>query len=437
MDRKQTWLQMALSLVLVTVMASVIEAATLRVYTYPREWEVQRVDAAIEHFKQKYPNVAVDVHAGWANVLDTIVAGGLTPDIIIMDYGSIPNLVGKNMLMPIDTFLQKDKEVRIDRFLPGVLDFVSWMNRPVGLPINMSAMGLLYNMDLFDQAGVAYPDEQWTWDHYVQIGKKLTRDTNGNGNPEQFGIDLRWNDQSFWPAFVYQSGGRFWNKDYTQSLIASPEVERALQFLTDMVAVHHVNPRFQSGDLLEADLSGIPVGRLFREQRAAMTWGGNNLIREPQIMDEFRIGMSRMPRGPVSRDTLTNGDFVAMYRHTEQPNLAWEFMKSISITSEKRHLTGSDPLVPVEAKILRAKFELPQYRKLPADVFYAVHLDGRQAEVIHPVTKALHDYLSWDVMDSKFFTGERIAIRPLLQDLQRTINAEISEALKKGASWSW
>jgi ABC-type glycerol-3-phosphate transport system substrate-binding protein len=48
--------------------------------------------------------------------------------------------------------------------------------------------GMYYNKDLFDQAHVPYPDTGWTWTDMVRIAERLTRDADGNGIPEQYGL---------------------------------------------------------------------------------------------------------------------------------------------------------------------------------------------------------------------------------------------------------
>ena len=413
-----------------------VEAASVRVFTYPREWEIARVDAATAHFRARHPDVQVDVHAGWLVDLDVAVAGGLAPDVIIADYASIPGMVGHNYLMPVDTFLERDSEINLNTFLPTVIGLLSWQGRPAGLPINMSVLGLLYNMELFDERGVPYPDESWTWEHYVREGQKLTGDTNGDGEVDRFAIDLRWSNHSFWPAIVFQSGGRIWNDDYTRLLINSPEVARALQFLSDLVSVHHVSPRYQGGSILERELNSFAPGGLFDNRRAAMTWGGNTLVRDPGYQQRLSIGMTRLPQGPGARASLVNGDFIGMYRHTQVPELAWDFMKSVAITSAERHLMGEEPLLPVTQVGILAKLSLPQYATLPVEAMFRANADGRPNPVFHPVTRGVHDW-GWSVMDSEFFTGEQIDVRPYLENLQRSLQAEVDEAIARGHSWSW
>ena len=45
-------------------------------------------------------------------------------------------------------------------------------------------MIIYYNKKIFDEAGVPYPPtkwtEAWTWDEFVNVAKKLTKDKNGN-----------------------------------------------------------------------------------------------------------------------------------------------------------------------------------------------------------------------------------------------------------------
>jgi multiple sugar transport system substrate-binding protein len=48
--------------------------------------------------------------------------------------------------------------------------------------------GVYYNKDLFDKAGVRYPDTSWTWTDLVAAAKRLTVDANGDGEPEQYGV---------------------------------------------------------------------------------------------------------------------------------------------------------------------------------------------------------------------------------------------------------
>lgn len=313
---------------------------------------------------------------------------------------------------------------------------VRWQGRLVGIPFTLSLKGLLYNKDLFDQAGLSYPTDDWTWDSYISYGKKMVRDTDGNYQMDQYGMDMRWGSHSYWPAWIYQSGADFWNREYTKSTVATPEFVRAIQFASDLVNVHRIAPRVAGAKILEQDLSGIESGQVFRNRRAGMTWGSNELIGQNPFEADLRVGLARMPMGPESRASLINGDFVGIYRFSKEPQLAWEFVKASLTVSRERHLTGKEVLVPVDLETMQKKFALPQFKSAPPDVFYQLALDARPEKVRHPASSVVYDW-GWNVLDTKMLTGTSVPVKPMLEDLQRMANAELNDALARGSEPGW
>ena len=63
-----------------------------------------------------------------------------------------------------------------------------------GLPKFHGALALYYNKDLFDAHGIAYPDESWTQDEYLEAMRRLTLDEDGDGATDVWGgmIDVSW-----------------------------------------------------------------------------------------------------------------------------------------------------------------------------------------------------------------------------------------------------
>ena len=48
--------------------------------------------------------------------------------------------------------------------------------------------GVYYNKELFDKAGLRYPDSTWTWNDFLAAARRLTTGTNASGEPERYGI---------------------------------------------------------------------------------------------------------------------------------------------------------------------------------------------------------------------------------------------------------
>ena len=130
-----------------------------------------------------------------------------------------------------------------------------------GLPGNFSNVVLVYNKDLFDQAGIDYPTADWTQDD-VQTATEAIRalgdDIYGYYQP------LTYNE--FYKVCA-QFGGSLLNEDKTEFTINSPENVAAAQMMADRVLVSNVQPTdVQMGGMGDWDLfmSGrlgmIPTG---------------------------------------------------------------------------------------------------------------------------------------------------------------------------------
>lgn len=60
------------------------------------------------------------------------------------------------------------------------------------LPYKQEIYCVLYNKNVFDQAGLAYPKAPWTWDDYVRIAQQVTTASNGKNYGSFMNLDTPW-----------------------------------------------------------------------------------------------------------------------------------------------------------------------------------------------------------------------------------------------------
>ena len=101
---------------------------------------------------------------------------------------------------------------------------------------------LFYNKSLFDAEGLRHPGEgSWTWDDYLKAVKKITKDLDGDGTPDQWGATI-----DFWGARLYpwlwSNGADLMSSDLSKCTIDSPDARQALQFLVDLRHKHKSTP---------------------------------------------------------------------------------------------------------------------------------------------------------------------------------------------------
>ena len=93
-----------------------------------------------------------------------------------------------------------------------------------GVPKDKDTICLVYNREMFDAAGVAYPDESWTWDDLKSASARIHEKTG------KYGYMAYADDQLGYWNFVYQAGGYILNEDKTKAGFLDYGTRKAMEF---------------------------------------------------------------------------------------------------------------------------------------------------------------------------------------------------------------
>lgn len=99
------------------------------------------------------------------------IASGELPDIVILDGCSMASFIELGLFGDIS-----DAEINWDEYMPGPLESTMMDGKHYGIPFATNCTALFYNKDMFDEAGLEYPDENTTWDEFHEMAKALTKD---------------------------------------------------------------------------------------------------------------------------------------------------------------------------------------------------------------------------------------------------------------------
>jgi len=97
------------------------------------------------------------------------VASGELPDVVILDGCDMASFIEMDLFGDIS-----DMDVNWDEYLEGPMSSTMMDGKHYGLPFATNCTALFYNKDLLDKAGVAYPDENTTWEQFHEMCKKLS-----------------------------------------------------------------------------------------------------------------------------------------------------------------------------------------------------------------------------------------------------------------------
>ena len=132
------------------------------------------MDKVIQSYKTLRPNVQVTYtevdQAKYENVLVTALASGEGPDVLYLSNRDLWKQINKLYpILPTQMNIVKFREL-----FPTVAeqDFVSASGSQIfALPLYLDTMAMIYNRDIFDQAGIATPPK--TWEEFLKVLPRL------------------------------------------------------------------------------------------------------------------------------------------------------------------------------------------------------------------------------------------------------------------------
>ena len=106
------------------------------------------------------------------------IASGELPDLVILDGCGMALFIQLGLFGDIS-----DADINWDEYMEGPMESTMLDGKHYGIPFATNCTALFYNKDLFDAAGIDYPDENTTWDEFHEMAKALTKDgVSGFGN---------------------------------------------------------------------------------------------------------------------------------------------------------------------------------------------------------------------------------------------------------------
>ncbi|NMB12714.1 MAG: sugar ABC transporter substrate-binding protein [Firmicutes bacterium] len=310
-------------LVLMSFTASA-EQVTLKYMIWDPSIKDTEINEVIKPFEAANPNIKIEFEAipweaYWQKV-QTLSAAGTPPDVFNMSVAYAWDFANKGLIKNLQPML--DMEFEMDDYFGDVVDILRYNGDAYCFPFAWVCSVLYYNKDMFDAAGLDYPDETWNWNDLLDAAKVLTVDTNKDGRPDQWGFLSDYNHEVL-DSLIKSNGGQVLSSDFSTCELNSPEAIEATQFLVDMINKHEVSP---SPALL---LQGAPDP--FLTGRVAMRVAGSYFIDTYRTIKAFDWDITMVPQNSKTgiRSIYGGPDSVVIGSKTKYPKEAWEFVKFI------------------------------------------------------------------------------------------------------------
>jgi len=266
-------------------------------------------EAAIAEFNATHPDIQVTsqyIGSAWTgrDKLLTAIAAGSPPDVCLVDDYWIPELAATGNIVDLGNYISANTALDV---FPLFWKSASYEGEIWAMPYAASNLVLYYNKDLFREAGLDPNKPPTTWSQLAEYAKALTKDTNGDGKIDQWGLMMNTTAMKgviydFLP-FLWQSGGDLFNKDYTKCTVDSSEAVQALKFLQDLIYVDQVMP-------------SAPPKYGFRSGVVAMVFASCarlHITYEPAVKFEMGVATHVMNDAKMTPVTVAGGKLFTVF----------------------------------------------------------------------------------------------------------------------------
>ena len=266
-------------------------------------WDVAQRDgmqAMCDAYTAQHPNVKIEVQVtSWNEYwtkLEAAATSGQMPDIFWMHTNELLKYADNGMLADCSDIVDTSKFSEVSLSNASGSDGTLY-----AVPKDKDTVGLVYNKEMFDAAGVSYPDESWTWDDLTDASQKIY-DATG-----KYGYMAYGDDQLGYWNFVYQNGGYILNEDKTQAGFTQPATAEAMKFYIGLQQYDWCPDQNYFAE--------TAPGTAFFSEKGAMFFEGDwNILAElqnyPEMQGKWDVAVLPKAPNPVSGDgraTISNG----------------------------------------------------------------------------------------------------------------------------------
>lgn len=321
-----------------------VEPATVSFAVFGDPAEKAAYEALVTGFQEAHPEITIELQhtpgqGDYRTKLAADYAAGIPPDIALLNHRRMGTFAANGQLEPLTPYMDASEVISTDDFYPIAIDAFRWQENLYCIPQNVSSLVVYYNTDLFDAAGVAYPEDDWTWDDFITTAKALTQDTDADGVVDQYGLGGEVSIFRTVPFVVQNQGVVVDNVDNPTRLTLNRQVSlEALQWIVDWRLVHGIVPDREEEAAMDSESRFIGgTTAMFLNSRR-----GTSTYRE---ITAFNWDVAPLPTG-VTKASLLHSDGFCMSAQTENKDAAWAFIEYSNSVEGQTILAGTGRTVP-------------------------------------------------------------------------------------------
>lgn len=322
----------------------------------------------IEAYKEAIPSferehgVSVSLQLVNSRALQTrlqnaMLAGTDVPDLVEMGPSDMQFFTGGPLedIGFLDLTERLKREGWLKRLVRSRLSLLTFQKHIFGVPHDVHPVALMYRADLVEKLGIDV-NELDTWDEFVRVGRKITRDLDGDGVRDRYMIDLPTSAPWGVEIMMLQQGISLFDEDGNINFNQPKTVDTILWYIEQTQSEHRI--AFECGwgtSLAKAMTDGLALFYIAPDWRTGTT---------QQEIQNLKGKLKLMPLPawePGGRRTSTwGGSAVVIPKQNHNTELSWKLAKHLYFDPEAlgRRFLDTNIIPP-----LKDAWDLPAFKK--------------------------------------------------------------------------
>ena len=225
------------------------------------------LQAIVDGFNESQEQWTVETEEmAWSSLSEkllTSLGAGNGPNIVVQGVDTGLGYVNQGAFVSLQDYYDNPEYTSSEALYPNLVEQVTWDGETYGIPMGTAAFAVYYNKDLWAQAGLTDADIPTTVEELIEVAKRLTVDSNGDGEPETYGMSLPDQDAGTLAAMLHSGGGDFITDG--EARLDSEENVATLEMWQDAFVNDKISP---------PGMDAVASMELFGAGRAAMILNG-------------------------------------------------------------------------------------------------------------------------------------------------------------------
>ncbi|MCI9582818.1 sugar ABC transporter substrate-binding protein [Clostridiaceae bacterium] len=344
-------------------------------------------------------------------MMEAGATGGTMPDVFWMHSNQVAKYAEYDLLLDLSDYIGTSEVTQMDKFPQELVElYQNKDGKQVAIPKDVDTVALWYNKTAFDEAGLSYPDETWTWDDFREAAKALTKE-DGSQYGTVFGPKS--NHETYY-NLIYDWGGNIISEDKTVSGWDDPKTIEAMEFVAGMIADGSMPPY--------TTIAENEALALFESGKVAMCMFGSwqsDLFSNEYVKENCDVTV--LPEKDGARISIYNGLGWAASSESAHTEEAWKLLEYLS--SEKAQKQQADLGITMSAY----EGTSDGFVKRSEEFNLQAYVDMMDQIVIRPYSK---DTVVWENMSHEMLVNAWNGSASMA-DVCGQIAASMNESLQK------